>query len=419
MRITNSSIYNVAQSRLGALVEEFNEANREVTTGKKINRLSDDPVGISRVVDLRSGVANLEQLSKNISTARNWLTAGESSLATIGDLMDDVKVLALAMRNDSNTLDDRANAAAQVTEILDQVLDLTNVQVNGQYVFSGTKADTKPFSFDDPANPTMVSYSGNDGAFTVKTGKDSNMVVGYSGEDIFGSENLTVDDTNNKIDFMENMGAGFGIELTATIPPGSYNRNELATAIENAMTAASLVSGNSVAYDVTYNDTSEHFSIWDDGSTPLAGLRLLFGNGTNVNQSLAPDIGFDTVNAADTAPIESDQSVQWGLFKTLFDLKGYLESNNSFGIERSFASIDTQFENMTNAVSRIGYKGVALDAKTAMIDDLNLSYKTQKSDIEEVDIIEAITAVQAKETAYKAALASTAKVMQLSLMDYL
>jgi flagellar hook-associated protein 3 len=412
-------MYNVAQSRLGTLVEALNEANRKVTTGKKINRLSDDPVGISRVVDLRSGLANLDQLSQNISTARNWLMTAETSLGTVGDLMDDMKVLSLAMRNDHYTPEDRANAGVQVKEVLDQILDLANTQVNGRYLFSGTKVDTKPYAFDDPANPTMVSYSGNDGAFAIKTGKDSDMVVGYSGEDIFGSEYLTVDDTNNRIDFMEDMGAGFGVELTATIPQNTYTRDELATAIENAMTAISSTSGDSVVYEVTYDTTTEHFTIWDDGSVPLTGLRLLFGNGTNVNQSIASDIGFDSTNATDVAPLESDQSVQWGLFKTLFDLKRYFEGDDTYGIERSFARIDTQFKNMNNAVSRIGYKGISLDAKTTVIEDLDLSYSMQKSDIEDVDIIDAITSLQAKETAYQAALSSTARVMNISLVDYL
>jgi flagellin-like hook-associated protein FlgL len=171
---------------------------------------------------------------------------------------------------------------------------------------------------------------------------------------------------------------------------------------------------------VTYNDTSGLYSLWDDGgATTLDSLNLLWRSGANADQSIAPDIGFEPVDEMDTVAIDSDQSVQWGLFNTLFDLKGYLENNDVAGIERSFARIDTQFENMTNAVSRIGYKGVALDAKTTVLTDLDLSFQTQKSDIEEVDIIEAISSLQAKQTAYQAALASTAQIMNISLMNYL
>lgn len=420
MRVTQNSIYNVAQSRLGNLVEALSDANRKVTTGKKINRLSDDPVGVGQVVGLRSGLANLDQLSQNLSTARNWLAAAETSLSAIETLADDMKVLARSMLGGTgDTPDSRANAAVQVEETLKQILDLTNTQVNGRYIFSGTKIDMKPYDFDDPDDPTTVIYSGNDGAFTIKTGNTATTAVGYSGEDIFNSIHLTVDDTNNMIDFREEVGGVLGAELTAVIPQGDYTRDELATAIENAMTNASAP-GNGVTYEVTYDDATGRYTIWDDGgATTLDSLNLLWGSGANAAQSIAPDIGFEPVDETDTMAIDSDQPVQWGLFKTLFDLKMYLENNDTAGIERSFTRIDTHFENMNNAISRIGFKGVALDAKSTVIEDLNLSYTTQKTDLEEADIIEAITSLQAKETAYQAALASTAKVMKLSLMDYL
>ena len=135
MRITQNSVYNVAQSQLAALLEQYNEANQVVTTGKKINRLSDDPVGISSVVDLRSRLANLDQLSENINTAGTWLTAAETSLGGIRDSLGDAKVLAISMRSGKSGVD-RANAAIQIQETLNQMLNLANSQVNGQYIFS-------------------------------------------------------------------------------------------------------------------------------------------------------------------------------------------------------------------------------------------------------------------------------------------
>ena len=424
MRVTHSSLYSVATSRLGSLVEDLNEANRVVTTGKKINRLSDNPVGVSKVVALRSGIAGLNQLTENISTARNWLTAAETALDTVADRVDETKELALAMRNDNYTPTDRATAAVQIQETLGQLLDLANTQVSGQYIFSGTKLDTKAYSFDNADDPTMVTYNGNEDIFSLKTGKDATMAVGQSGEDIFGSKTLTVDGTNNKVNFMEDTGGGFVTELTATLPAGDYTRAELATAMENAMTNASTAAGTNVVYDVAYDAATDRFSVGVDAASPVTptGLRLLWGTGTNADQSIASDIGFDDTNVTDSTGaigIGSDRSVQWGLFKTFFDLEKALESNDVDGINKSMARLDTLFNDMTDAVAKIGYKGVGLDSKSTVIEDLNLSYKSQKSEIEEADIIEAITTLNAKQTAYKAALASTAKVMELTLLDYI
>lgn len=416
MRVTHTTIYDASLTRLASLVEDFNKANREISTGKRINRLSDDPVGLSRVVALRSSLSNLDQTTKSIRTAGAWLTEAETALKGLEGVLGDAKILTIAMNNGTISHDERANASVQVQEMLGQVLDLVNSQINGQYIFSGTRVDTKPYTYDDPTSPSRAVYSGNDAVFTLKTGRNTSMVVGYSGDDIFDSKTLTVDSTNNKIDFRDDGGAGLGAEITATIPTGTYTRDELATAIGAAMTAASAAASapNNLTYTVSYDAMNRTYNIQHDGTR----VSLLWGSGTNAAQSIAPDIGFDAADVTGNN-LPGDSPVEWSIFKTLIDLKEYLSSGAVGGIERSMTRLDTQFNNMVNAVSRIGYKGVSLDIKATVIEELNLSYSTQKADIEEVDIIEAISRLQAKENAYKAALSSTSRVMQVSLLDYL
>ena len=122
MRVTHTTIYDASQTRLGKLVEDFNKANLEVSTGKRINKLSDDPVGISRVVGLRSSLSNLEQMSENIRSAGTWLTESETALKSIEGLLEDAKILTIAMNNGTITHEERANAAVQVQEMLGQML---------------------------------------------------------------------------------------------------------------------------------------------------------------------------------------------------------------------------------------------------------------------------------------------------------
>jgi flagellar hook-associated protein 3 len=416
MRITHTTLYQASQAGLSDLLAEYQTANEEVVSGKKINKLSDDPVGLSRVMDLRSSLSGLDQISENIQSANTWLTGAETALRTVTNIADDAKVLSISMRNSLMSSDERANAAVQVTEMLGQLLDLANTRVNGQYIFSGTKIDTTPFAFDDPANPTTVIYSGNDVAFSLKTGKDTRMTVGYSGDDLFDSPHLTVDETNNKIDFQDDGGSGLGSELTATIPSGSYTRQTLATAIGTAMTNASAagVPPNNLTYTVTYDPTTKAYTIQHDGTD----VKLLWGSGSNVNQSIAPDMGFNAVDIQGNY-LPGDKPADWGIFKTLMNLKQYLSADDDVGINRSLSRLATQYDNMNNAVSQIGYKGVSLDLKTSMIEELNLSYTTQKSTIEDADIIEAISTLASKQSAYQAALSSTAKIMKLSLIDYM
>ena len=409
MRVANKSIYDKTTFTLGNITEELYKANKVVATGKRINSLSDDPVGLTQCLNLRSSLANLEQLEKNIAVGRTWLNAGETALDSINNLISDAKVLCIQMANGSINATDRADAAEVVDGYLRQILSLGNTEVNGQYIFAGTKTDTQPFAFDDEANPTTVTYSGNDSPFSVRIGKDATVAVGRDGEEAFWDTYIIVDDTNNSIDFTEDAGP----EIAATIQSGKYTASQLATAIENAMEAVS-----SVDYTVSYDANTSQFSIQDDGT--LTDLQLLWQTGTNAGTSIGPDIGFGA-SGDDTggAAYNGAAGVEWGIFKTLIDLKGYLMADDVDGIERSITRLDTHFNHFTTTISDTGYREIRLDIKENVISDLNLSYMTRKSKLEDADMIEAISELQSKQAAYEVALASSAKIMQLSLMDYL
>ena len=409
MRVANKSIYDKTTFTLGNITEELYKANKVVATGKRITSLSDDPVGLTQCLNLRSSLANLEQLEKNIAMGRTWLNAGETALDSINNLISDTRVLCIQMANGSINATDRADAAEVVDGYLRQILSLANTEVNGQYIFAGTKTDTQPFAFDDEANPTMVTYSGNDSPFTVRIGKDSTVAVGRDGEEAFWDTYIIVDDTNNSIDFTEDAGP----EITATIQNGKYTASQLATAIENAMEAVSPVD-----YTVSYDANTSQFSIQDDGT--LTDLELLWQTGTNAGTSIGPDIGFGA-SGDDTGGTSYNGAagVEWGIFNTLIDLKGYLMADDVDGIERSITRLDTHFNHFTTTISDTGYKEIRLDIKENVISDLNLSYMTRKSKLEDADMIEAISELQSKQAAYEVALASSAKIMQLSLMDYL
>lgn len=301
MRVTNQSTYEAIKYHLAQRAGDLVKANEIVASGKRINNLSDDPTGLVQVLSLRESLANIDQLGRNVSTARNWLEGGETALCSVKDLITDMKTLAVQMANGTVGSSERAAAAAQVEGALEQIVSLANTQVNGQYIFAGTKTDTKPFEIvrDGSGNPTGVTYSGNDTPFTIKIGKNTTLEAGHDGEAVFG-----------------------------------------------------------------------------DGSPG-------------------------------------------GIFQALIDFKNSLEANNVAGIGQAMDDLDTDLEQMISTTSEIGTKGVRLDVKEKILEDLKLTYTERRSQLEDADILEAISDVQSRETAYQAALASSAKVMQLSLIDYL
>ena len=397
--------------QLGKITAQLSAANTAVVTGKRINTLSDDPVGLSQVLSIRSSLSNIDQLARNIATGRTWLNAGEAALGTVKDLITEAKTLAIQMVNGGVSDADRADAAEQIEGILLQMEELANTSVNGSYIFAGTRTNLKPFALDQAQDPPLA-YSGNPTEFAVKTGGDATVSVGHDGAAVFWEDALAVDDTNNRLDFSEN-----GVDtLTATIPDGTYSHTELAGIIAQEMENASAAAGGALDYAVTYDEAAGSYTI---ARADAGALSLLSQSGPHAGVSITADLGFDAADAAGAGGHTSDRQAQWGIFNTLVDLKGYLTSGDIDGIERSISRLDTSFNHMVTTVSTIGARELRLDMKGNIIADLAVSLSEKRSQLEDVDVIEAISNLQAIQYAYEAALGASAKVMRTSLVDYL
>ena len=184
MRIANKTIFDSVTRSLGRTSKEMFDSQEVVTTGKKINRLSDDPVGIVSVLNLRSSLANLNQMERNISMGRTWLTACESALSQTHSILSSVKELSVQMANATQSASERANSVVLVDGYLKQIISLSNTQSGDRYIFGGTETDAAPFALN--TDETQVEYSGNETPFAIKIGKNSNIEIGKNGENIFG-----------------------------------------------------------------------------------------------------------------------------------------------------------------------------------------------------------------------------------------
>ena len=144
MRVANKTIYDVIKYNLGNITDALNEANKVVATNKRISDLSDDPVGLTQALNIKSSLSNIEQLGRNISLGKSWLESSESTLSHVQGLISDAKALCVQMVTASTGSSERISAAATVQNMLEEVLSLANTDVNGRYIFSGSKSDTRP-----------------------------------------------------------------------------------------------------------------------------------------------------------------------------------------------------------------------------------------------------------------------------------
>lgn len=161
MRITNSQITSMMHNSMNVSSAELGKLMQQMATGKRILLPSDDPIASVRVLRVEREEASLEQFRKNIANVSGSLSTQEANLKSTSDAMLNVRDLLLWAANGSNTSEDLAAMAGELSIIEDTIVSFANVRdEEGRYLFSGTLSDTRALTFD--AATQTYSLTGND-----------------------------------------------------------------------------------------------------------------------------------------------------------------------------------------------------------------------------------------------------------------
>jgi flagellar hook-associated protein 3 FlgL len=181
MRVTNKMMADNAIAQLFRQREQMVRTQEQITTGKRVNRPSDDPVEISSILSHRKTISSLDQYNKNISKAKLHINTVDDVLSMVSDLLRDAKKVAYdtdpAMR---------AEMAEQVASMRDQVLQMANYQIDGKYLFSGDSTQTAPY------DSAPWNYNGDAGTKDTVIGENMQVAITADGRSIFGPNNANV-----------------------------------------------------------------------------------------------------------------------------------------------------------------------------------------------------------------------------------
>jgi len=144
MRVATQTKYDLIDYNLSRITENLKQASQVVSSGKRINALSDDPAGVVHSLGIKSALANVDQIGRNIDLGESWLVGAEGALRHSQNLLIDAKVLCIGMASASQSPADRQSAAVVVQNIRDEIVSLANTQGSCRYVFAGTDTGTKP-----------------------------------------------------------------------------------------------------------------------------------------------------------------------------------------------------------------------------------------------------------------------------------
>ncbi|MBT2282021.1 flagellar hook-associated protein FlgL [Paenibacillus polymyxa] len=192
MRITNNMLSSQLLLNLNRNAQQMNNTQTQLATGRKINKPSDDPVGITYSLRYRAELSSNEQYQKNVDSAVSWLEFNDTVLNQAGNVMQRLRELTVQASTGTNPQSALDSINEEVQQLKEQLVDISNSKLNGKYIFNGETYDIKPYDF--PSNPDGSFDTTNAASVVTDKGK-VNFIVGESvqlpinvdGNEVFGT----------------------------------------------------------------------------------------------------------------------------------------------------------------------------------------------------------------------------------------
>lgn len=199
LRVTSNMMSSQLLINLNRNAGRMNDTQLQLSTGRKINKPSDDPVGTTYALRYRSEISANVQYQKNVDSAISWLDFNETVLSQTGDVVQRLRQLTVQSANGTNPQSALDSIKQEMTQLKEQLIDVANSQLNGKYIFNGQDYNNKPYTFPtgtDGSSDT-TDWSGislDSGAINYVVGESVQLPINMSGDKVFGksgdSDNL-------------------------------------------------------------------------------------------------------------------------------------------------------------------------------------------------------------------------------------
>lgn len=201
-RVTQGMLNTQLLRNLNANLTRMDTNQNQLATGRRINKPSDDPVGISFAMRYRSELAANDQYQRNVDATVSFLDYTDTMLDQMGQVMQRARELAVEGANGTNSAESLDAMKTEIDQLYSQLVNIGNSQFNGKYVFNGQVTDQAPFpNPDDAANAVTDS-----GEIKFEIGAGVQIAMNKTATDIFGPSG----NQNNAFQILKDLSAALG-----------------------------------------------------------------------------------------------------------------------------------------------------------------------------------------------------------------
>ena len=181
-RITNSMVSRNVLADLNATYERLDRTRMKASSGKEINRPSDNPYGTARALAMRESLDGTRQHQRNIQDAAGWQASTEQALARMTEVVQRARDLTIKGATDTSGPTARTAIAAEIDQLVEELKEHGNATYAGRYVFGGTETTRPPYVLGP-----VDAYAGDAGTIAREIGPGVSLAINLTGERVLGS----------------------------------------------------------------------------------------------------------------------------------------------------------------------------------------------------------------------------------------
>lgn len=397
MRIATAYRYDESVDSLQRRQRDLSEVQASMTNGKRINKPSDDPTGAARAERAFLAQQRITANQRLVDASRSALTLGEATVGHAADLLQDARETIVVAGNGSYGAGERAAQVDHLKNLRSQLMVLANQDDGGGgYVFGGQSGHTLPF-VDTPQGVKSLATPGQ--------------------QQLSASEAMPTTLDGGAVWLQASTGNGVFV-----VDPAAGNAGQ-GWVTPGAVTDPSVPKGTD--YDIVFSVSAgvTTYEIFRDGNPsgvagePYLPSRDIAIDGMTLSVGGQPADG----DRFELRPSTSDLNPFAALDRAIAVLS---DTNAKPGqvaqaVNSGMRDMDALLTHFQAARSYVGATLNRLDSVDSRNQDRVLWAKSVQADAEDVDMVQAVSEFQNKQTGYQAALQSYALVQRMSLFDYI
>ncbi len=389
MKVPDNLLFSLFIEQDARIKKKLSEKTLDVSTGRRVRALSDEPTATYNVIELKKEIAQLSQHSQNRLFADTNLTYVDFTLGKVWDTLKGLYATTIRAKNSATLTPDQLYALAeQFDKGLGNILDMANDKLGQNYLFGGSSLTVKPF------DPNTLNYTASSQDFEVWVSENSKVSVFLRGDKVFGS-NLYI----SKVSYAS--------PTTSFTTPG----------------AITLQVGSNT-YTISYGGAGEPQNIQELAQY----INNNFGDKLHAFVSQNPDGSYSIA----LAPVELSASIQFisitGELSTGFENPNILQAVKRVKekLQGGFYPDDFDLFSLSRVSDLVSLRRSEVGSVLSTVknlqptqENLDVVLKKQKSDLEDANISESLMEYTRYRIAYEALMRMVADQKDLTILKYL